>query len=333
LIKLEKGFDVYYRLGHYSPELDMEPESQCLTGKLDRNLSLISNATAIEDLNHHRESSEWLQRVYLGPEDARAFLNPAGETMLIYSRIFWEWNGLPVRMGKKNFVSVMLLYNTRSRKKVILIPKGIPLQQQKNWSPIKYIDQDNLLLVYTFEPVLTVIICNVRSGSCGLVDRENDSVQTREGVLRGGTPFYHFKRNYYFGFARVAVEKICTNSVYRPVLIVMEVESPKLISAVFYSQITSFSDKPMHAVKPDWTTQDFCHFEYTLPYSAILDGNEMLVTLNLKDQVNVVVRLSNATTMLEQVIREYEDRGRVPAQFKMSRELVMSAAMGNLVLF
>ena len=232
---------------------------------------------------------------YWGTEDARAFINPAGSTMLIYNRRDDEnWRRL-------------YLFDTESGIEVRLSDMGE--KTNKNWTPLLYKSSNELVLVYTMQPV-RLIQCNVHSGDCHFIAIEDTHFFNKEVAdLRGGTPFYHYRDNYYYSFARTRdpSDKICQGAYYRPVFTIIEfTKEDNKFTPVFISAPFDFFGLPQQAVDPNIEATN-CAWRYMLPYSIVNNNETMRLTLNLRDNENVVVTFGNVTDNIEALIEAHKE--------------------------
>ena len=259
----------------------------------------------------------------LGPEDSRAFKNLQNETMLIYNnRKFQE-------IGHR----YMCLFNTATRKEVPLsIEKKKPVASEKNWTFIKYLNATHIVLARFLDPI-TLVCCDVNNGACvelnyGPIPRLYPATE----LLRGGSPFYHYRGEYYYSFARVA-NSVCTRT-YRPVFTVAKFTESGGLSWVYMSPPTSLLDEPIKLMKGDYGFKDFCEFRYMLPYSAIhrVETDELHVTLNLRDRENVVVSLSNFSVAIDGIIIDYESRSNSSCVYTCTDKLLEAAKVGETEL-
>ena len=229
---------------------------------------------------------------HLGPEDPRAFKNPSGDTMLIYSR------------ADSQGIRAMYLFNTVMMTEVRLDNFG--LKTQKNWTPLTYTSPRDLILFYSMQPI-ELVRCDVYSGTCVFTAKTNQSFFQRGVTLRGGTPFYHYRDNYYYSFARTVQKPLQHGrSVYRLVFMLVDFDKDTLsLTPAFVSSPFDYYTIPQMAVDDHLSPSDDA-FKYILPYSAIIKGSDMIVTVNVNDTQNVALTMSGVTTSIDEIIRQYE---------------------------
>ena len=278
----DMSFDFYYR-ANFPPI-----RSDVRTGILDQNLQLSRSIYSVPGIPwdpFFRDGSYW------GPEDPRVFTNPKGRTMLIYSR----------RDIKD--VRAMYIFDTVSRKQVKLHSLG--LQTQKNWTPLVYTSEHELILFYSMHPV-ELVSCHVLSGRCKFILRTKLTFFPHGVVLRGGSSFYHYRGDYYYSFARTVSKLVIGPSLYRPVLTIVKFnKDTQELDHVLVSSAFDFFGIPQNKIDPS-TDRRSDSFRYMLPYSAPLQGLDMLLSLNIRDNANVVLRLTNVKKKIDAIINQYE---------------------------
>lgn len=216
---------------------------------------------------------------YLGPEDPRLILvkNKRGhsEPMIVYNlhhqknefvdddedtkllvkpkafRSMWACFPWQFQKGKYNVEPSLYFHNFTYSRATELRIKNIPRQsKQKNWTPmISDFDRQlngydkSLLFIYRWSS-MQVLKCDMETGKCGFVFRQNARIKTSSGIgpLRGGTQMLNLRqvlreqkqrtrvlqkilppnREIWVGFARAHLVSCgCGKDVYRPNLVVI----------------------------------------------------------------------------------------------------------------
>lgn len=243
------------------------------------------------------------QEQYLGPEDPRLILvkNKRGhmEPMMVYNvqhekdvfadddeddkllvkpndfRSMWVCYPWQSQRGKQNVDLDAYFDRFNYSRAIELRIKNTPRQsKQKNWTPmISDIDRQKdgydrtVLFVYRWAG-LQVLKCDVYTGKCGFIYRQNDRIKTSSGVgpLRGGTQMMNLRqvmadqeqrtkvlqsiippnREIWVGFARAHLVSCgCGKDFYRPNLVVITKdlvkEDGKDVELFKISHISSFA--------------------------------------------------------------------------------------------
>ena len=280
------GYRYFYR-ANFPKKL-----SQARTGLLDANLHPADNREPQLVPGIPPDPADFNVE-FAGPEDPRAFRNPAQQIMLIYCRVAAD--------GKR----AMYLFNTVTKTQVKLSDFGE--QVHKNWTPLTYKSSTELILFYKMDPV-ELVSCKVDSGVCEFIKQTTLRFFQKGVTLRGGSPFNHLRDNYYYSFARTA-DRFVNGFLqyYRPVFMIVKYDKmTNELDPVFVSSPFDFYGAPQRLVNNKLPPNDR-YFDYMLPYTAILISNgRMIVTLNVKDNYNVMVSLDDAKQRIDEIIRQYE---------------------------
>ena len=179
-----------------------------------------------------------------------------------------------------------------------------------------------------------LIQCNVDSGDCHFIALEEihffkDSVAD----LRGGTPFYHYRDNYFVSFARTRDDSMnkCLQTYYRPVFTIVEFSTEgNVFTPIFVSAPFDFFGLPQRAIVPDADPTNCAEWKYMLPYSLVMKDDTMHLTLNIADKYNVVVSFSNVTANIDALIEAHK-RSASKIPFDYQQKLDASSAAKSLV--
>lgn len=280
--RIDDNYDFYYRANY--PPLESEIRFGRFTNYFSNKASTIP-VPGIPADPKPREGKYW------GPEDPRVFNDTQGNTLLIYSR------------RDKDNVRAMYIFNTVTKKEVRLSPLGE--RTQKNWTPITFTSATELVLYYSMQPV-ELVKCNIITGSCEIIRRQNQSFFPRGVVLRGGTVFYNYRGDYYYSFARSVDKLIGGSAKYRPVFMIIKFNKKTLqLDHVFVSSAFDFFGIPEKKVNSS-LGRDNDYFRYILPYSVVVKEQDMILTLNVHDTANVILRLRDVMKNIDAIINQYE---------------------------
>ena len=306
------GYDLYWRASmHYF--------STTMHATLDSEFNMTSSPTSFSDIpingsvtvpyNEYIKNKSGLINdtlTWLGPEDSRGFLNPQHETMLIYNkRDFPDLDKLNItKRATKSY-----LYNTATHREVRLRVED-EKDNEKNWTPIKYVNDTHVIIARYLDPLM-LLLCDVETGVCTPYGADNPKIFSNNTSLRGGSPFYHYKGQFYYAMARVSTnicEPVYELRTYRPVFVIARLTEDGSWHWVYISEPLLLDNIATTAIKDDYSSKDFCEFKYILPYSVVLEKSSglMHVTLNLRDRDNVIVTLQNVTSFIDKAIRDYD---------------------------
>jgi len=283
--RTDGSYDFYYRSNYY-PVL-----SEVRFGHFDPDFSNTPSTYPVPGIPADPEDRTG---IYWGPEDPRLFKDPKGRSLLIYSR------------RDKDDVRAMYIFNTVTEKEVKLYNFGV--KTHKNWTPVDFISDDELVLYYSMQPV-ELVKCNIISGKCSFIIRSSLSFFPRGIVLRGGTAFTKYREDYYYSFARSVDRtklKEGRKQKYRPVFMIIKFDKATLkVDHVYVSSAFDFFGIPEEAIDKHKKRDDPV-FDYMLPYSAVVRDQDMIITLNLNDSSNVVLRLHDVIKNIDAIINQYE---------------------------
>jgi len=144
---------------------------------------------------------------FSGPEDPRAFLYQ-DRPYIIFNM---KHDGPPGRS--------MFVYNINDHELIHLRVNFSLEREQKNWSPLIF--RDKLFFVYNLDP-LFILHCEpplCLPWYCGISNHLPIDIPH---ILRGGTPFVHYKNSYYVSFAHLRFfSELHQLFIYRSVLVVL----------------------------------------------------------------------------------------------------------------
>ncbi len=180
---------------------------------------------------------------------------------------------------------------------------------QKNWMAITL--NNNLLFVYSLDPLI-LIKCTL-DGSCFNIMENNFmvNIRTDKFVLRGGSPFQMYNKEYYVGVAH-SMMKIGHKWRYESHIVVIHVNpfrfvylsSPLLFSNLIFKHML---------ILPKAETHIF------YPVGLLVESDDSIViTGHINDKECIILRLRGMQKLMNQLInidKGYKDKGGPPSGF------------------
>ncbi len=117
---------------------------------------------------------------------------------------------------------------------------------------------------------------------------------------------------YFFAIPRLTYQTV-NKLVYRPALLIVHFCPEKgQLTTLYLSETDRFDlDEMFRRVQPDYEAQkDYVKFNYVLPYSVVpnYDADLLYITMNLRDEYNVVVCLEGVLTEIGTLIEKYKEQ-------------------------
>ena len=247
-------------------------------------LKILGIPVAVNDINFN------------GPEDPRL--------IIVNGSLFIDFNTGQIHQGIDETVRRLFLWSLPDSRLYDIEIENYKMNLiEKNWPPLVGDDGKSLFYIYQMLPFTRILKCQIDNLlSCHFVagepDFSDESVKTRKMLLRGGSPFVHYKSDYFLS-ATHSLQWLARGRIYASQLTLLNLKTNQIVfvtSPILFE--TSIQMKMNHS------NVDGILFPFFYARSIFIerDENSLILAGGLNDYSSSIIKLKGVTDLLGTLI-------------------------------